>query len=477
MSNSPVTLDQLAAVGAGRVVGDGSVRIVDVTHDSRAAGPDDLFVAVRGEKVDGHDFVDTATAAAVCVEESVSTTIPQLVVADTRAALPLLAAEVHGHPSRHMQVVGITGTNGKTTVAHLVAAIVEAAGEVAGVVGTVGARIGAEQLPLERTSPEASDFQRLLRKMVDAGVRTAAVEVSSHAVVYGRTAATDFAVVAFTNLSQDHLDFHGDMETYFAAKASLFAKTTGIAVINTDDEWGKRLADMVAMPFLRVGTDGDFSAEELATGLAESTFQLRTPEGSYPVRLPMGGRFNVENALMAAACTHAAGYSAESIASGLSSAAPAPGRMEAVVVEDGPLVIVDYAHTPNGIEQVLQSVAPLVDGRVIVVVGAGGDRDAAKRPEMGRAASQADLLFITSDNPRSEDPEVIIAAVAAGADGPAEVRIIEDRRRAIAEAMHTGEIGDAILILGKGHELGQEIAGVVHPFDDRAVARDVAGVR
>jgi len=477
MSNNPVTLDQLAAVGAGRVVGDGAVRIFDVTHDSRAAGPDDLFVAVRGEKADGHDFVASTSAAAVCVEESVSTTTPQLVVADTRAALPVLAAEVHGHPSRHMQVVGITGTNGKTTVAHLVAAIVEAAGEVAGVVGTVGARIGAEQLPLERTSPEASDFQRLLRKMVDAGVRTAAVEVSSHAVVYGRTAATDFAVVAFTNLSQDHLDFHGDKETYFAAKASLFAKTTGIAVINTDDKWGKRLADTVSMPLLRVGAAGDFSAEDLAPGLAESTFQLRTPEGSYPVRLPMGGRFNVENALMAAACAHAAGYSAESIASGLSSAASAPGRMEAVVVEGGPLVIVDYAHTPDGIEQVLESVAPLVDGRVIVVVGAGGDRDAAKRPEMGRAASQADLLFVTSDNPRSEDPGAIIAAVAAGAEGPAEVRIIEDRRRAITEAVHTGEVGDAILILGKGHELGQEIAGVVHPFDDRAVAREVAGAR
>ncbi|NNC91119.1 MAG: UDP-N-acetylmuramoyl-L-alanyl-D-glutamate--2,6-diaminopimelate ligase [Acidimicrobiia bacterium] len=472
MFAEPVTLARLAEVESGEILGDPATVISDVTHDSRVAGPGDLFVAIRGAFRDGHEYVAASRAAAACVEEASSASIPLLVVADTRAALGGLAAEVHGHPSRDLQVVGITGTNGKTTVAHMLAAIVDAAGGVPGVVGTVGARIGDEHLDLERTSPEASDLQRLLRKMVDAGVGVAAVEVSSHAQVLGRTAATDFAVVAFTNLSQDHLDMHGDMESYFQAKASLFYESGAFPIINTDDPWGRRLAAMLDRPVTTVGMDGEFSAQRAVPGLASSSFQLVTPAGTTGVVLPLGGTFNIDNALLAAACARRLGYDLGAIGAGLGSVEPIPGRMEPVDAGQEPAIIVDYAHTPEGIEQVLASVRPLVAGKVIVVVGAGGDRDAAKRPDMGRAAAQADVLFVTSDNPRSEDPGAIIGAVSAGADGPATIAIEPDRRTAIEKAIAAAHADDVVLVLGKGHETGQEIAGQVLPFDDREVARE-----
>jgi UDP-N-acetylmuramoyl-L-alanyl-D-glutamate--2,6-diaminopimelate ligase len=471
MPHEPVTLARLARIGAGRVIGDASTAIRDVTHDSRTAGPGDLFVAIRGALRDGHAFVATSSAAAACVEAEMAAAIPLLVVPDTRAALPLLAAEVHGHPSRLLRVVGITGTNGKTTVAHLVAAIAEAAGGVAGVIGTVGARIGVEPVHLERTSPEASDFQRMLRRMVDAGVEVAAVEVSSHALVLGRAAATQFAVAAFTNLSQDHLDFHGDMEAYFQAKASLLLTGEATPVVNVDDPWGRRLVSMIDRPVITVGQDGMWRADGTELQLGQSRLRLVGPAGAADVVLPLGGRFNVENAAMAAACGGALGYGLADIVAGLESVPPIPGRMERVIGDRQ--VIVDYAHTPQGIEQVLASVRPLVDGKVIVVVGAGGDRDAAKRPDMGAAASRSDLLFITSDNPRSEDPLAIIDAVAAGATGPAAVVMEPDRARAIERAIEQAGPGDAVLILGKGHETGQEIDGRVAPFDDREIAREV----
>ena len=473
MPNEPVTLERLAAVGNGRVIGDATTTIGDVTHDSRAAGPGDLFVAIRGAHRDGHDFVASTAAAAACVETSIETSTPLLVVPDTRAALPWLAAEVHGHPSRRLRVVGVTGTNGKTTVAHMLAAIVEAAGETAGVIGTIGARVGRERIHLERTSPEASDFQRLLGAMVDAGVETAAVEVSSHALEFGRLDATEYEVVAFTNLSQDHLDLHGTMENYFKAKASLFLGTKAAAIVNVDDSWGARLADMLDRPVVSVGAAGDFRAEEVNPGLTESRFLLVTPDGTIPVRLPLGGRFNIENALVAAACAGSLGFGLADIASGLGAIEPIPGRMEPVDAGQAATILVDYAHTPEGIEKVLESVRPHVAGRITVVVGAGGDRDTDKRFEMGRAASRADRVVFTSDNPRSEDPAAIIEALLAGADGPAEVAVESDRRKAIEQALAEAGAGDAVLILGKGHEPGQEIAGRVFPFDDRQVAREV----
>jgi len=446
-------------------------RIADVTHDSRAAGPSDLFVAIRGANRDGHEFVASTPAAAACVDTVVAADLPQLVVPDTRAALPTLAATVHNHPSRHLEVVGITGTNGKTTVAHLLASVVAAAGGTPGVIGTVGARIGDQHLEQERTSPEASDFQRLLRRMVDAGVTVAAVEVSSHALVFGRTDATAFATVAFTNLTQDHLDMHGDMESYFQAKASLFSGVDATAVINVEDEWGRRLAEGIPGPLITVGTGGDVWADQVDLAISHSRFVLMAPESANPVTLPLGGRFNVENALIAAGCALSLGFNPEAIAAGLVASESIPGRMESVEAGQDCAIIVDYAHTPQGIQQVLESVQPLVSGRVIVVVGAGGDRDTAKRPAMGRAASQADVVYITSDNPRSEDPAAIIREVNAGAGGSGVIITQPDRRLAIAAAIGEAGRDDAVLILGKGHEAGQEVAGAIEPFDDREVAR------
>lgn len=473
MGVEPVTLAELAAIGPGRVVGDAATLVSDVTHDSRQAGPKDLFVAMRGAVRDGHDFVASTAAAAACVETLVDASIPQLVVPDTRAAISILAARVHGDPSTAIPVIGITGTNGKTTVAHMLAAIIEAGGGLPGVIGTIGARIGSNHLELARTSPEASDFQRLLRRMVEHGVTAAAVEVSSHALAFGRTAATRFAAVAFTNLSQDHLDLHGDMESYFQAKAVLFAEPGVPAVVNIDDPWGRRLAAGRRV-LSTVGADGDYRAVEVATGLSSSRFELVTPAGSRPVSLPLGGRFNIDNALVAAGCAATVGFSLDDIVAGLESVPRIPGRMEPVEAGQAPAIIVDYAHTPDGIEQVLQSVRTAVPGRIIAVVGAGGDRDAEKRPAMGRAVSHADVAFITSDNPRSEDPEEIIRAVVAGADGPARVVIEPDRRRAIGAAVAEAGVDDAVLILGKGHETGQEIGNRVVPFDDRQVAREAA---
>jgi UDP-N-acetylmuramoyl-L-alanyl-D-glutamate--2,6-diaminopimelate ligase len=472
MSAELVTLDRLAALAGGEVIGDGTTPIADVTHDSRSAGPADLFVAIRGANADGHDFVGSTRAGAVCVEAIPAADVPLLVVPDTRAALPILAATVHGEPSRRLQVVGITGTNGKTTVAHLLASIVSVAGLKPGVIGTVGSRIGVRHLDQVRTSPEASDFQRLLRRMVDDGVSVAAVEVSSHALVFGRTDRTEFAAVAFTNLSQDHLDLHGDMESYFQAKASLFSGKGGVAIVNVDDPWGRRLAGQIDDTLITVGAGGEVWADGVVAALSQSRFTLHTPAGARQVTLPLGGLFNVENALMAAACALSLDLPLDANVAGLASVEPIPGRMEPVVAGQDCAIVVDYAHTPEGITGVVDSARGLVEGRVIVVVGAGGDRDTDKRPAMGRAASQADVAFITTDNPRSEDPGSIIDAVISGADGRALVVVEPDRRKAIVRALSEANAGDAVLILGKGHETGQEIAGRVEPFDDRQVARE-----
>ena len=467
-----MTLGRLATVTSGQLVGPDHVEIRDVTHNSKLAGRGDLFVAIRGANRDGHDFISGVKASAACVEALADVALPQIVVADTRKALSLLAAEVHGHPSHHLDVVGVTGTNGKTTVTHMLASVIEAGGRQPGVVGTVGARIGDESVEMERTSPEASDFQRLLAKMVGKKVDVAAVEVSSHALAFGRMGATEFRVVAFTNLSQDHLDFHGTMEEYFAAKASLFTDGNGKAVICTDQVWGERLVELTDRPVTTTGRQGDVRAKNLVDGLAVSQFTLATPQGSIPVDMPLGGSFNVSNALVAAGCAQALGLPLDVIGAGLAAMPPIPGRMELVDAGQEFGIVVDYAHTPNGIKEVLATVRPLVTGRTLVVVGAGGDRDKEKRRAMGRAASQADVGFITSYNPRSEDPAEIVAQVAAGAGGRAELVLEPDRRTAIELAIAAAEAGDVVLILGKGHELGQEIAGEVLPFDDRVVARE-----
>ncbi|HKZ24531.1 MAG TPA: UDP-N-acetylmuramoyl-L-alanyl-D-glutamate--2,6-diaminopimelate ligase [Acidimicrobiia bacterium] len=476
-----VTLARLAELAGGRLVGPeglGSVAIADVIHDSRLATPGSIFVAVPGSRHDGHRFVDQAVAAgcpAVCVEHQLATAAPQLVVGDTRAALSALAAEVHGHPSRDISLVGVTGTNGKTTVTYLVESICRAAGWSTGLIGTIETRVAGRSMVNPHTTPEASDFQRLLRAMVEAGARAVATEVSSHALSLGRVDHTWFSVAAFTNLSQDHLDLHGTMEAYEAAKASLFqSERTGLAVIFVDDPAGERLAAQIAVPAIRVSRSGstEVGAGSVTVGLRSSKLAVRLPDGTYPVMLNLGGDHNVENALVAAGCGVALGIPGTVIAEGLQNLRGIPGRLEVVSGDDPVTVIVDYAHTPQAMMAVVRSARATTSGRVMIVVGAGGDRDRGKRRSMGTAASGADLAVITSDNPRSEDPDAIISEVVAGILAGTRHVIQADRRQAIRSALVEARGGDVVLILGKGHEQGQEREGVVTPFDDRQVASE-----
>lgn len=474
----PVLLSDLVRrlPGGGRLEG-ADVQITGVTHDSRLVGSGDLFVAIPGEHHDGHDFVDraiSAGAAAVVVERDVGSR-SQIVVPDARAAMPWMAAVVYGEPSLRLSVVGVTGTNGKTTVTHMIERILVAAGRTAAIVGTVGARIGDTPRSVARTTPEASDLQRLLSEMVDGGVEVAAIEVSSHALILHRVDGIHFRVAAFTNLMQDHLDFHGDMETYFAAKASLFtADRTDHAVIAIDGESGRRIAAATEVPVTTVALDrdADVRASSIAESIAGSSFVLTTNGRQFPVELSIPGRFNVENATVAAAVALEIGIDDVTISRGLSSVGTIPGRFERIESGRGFGVIVDYAHTPDAIEAVIASACRISEGHVIVVFGAGGDRDKEKRPAMGRAASRADVAILTSDNPRSEDPAAIMAAIRAGIPEATAIAEEPDRRRAIRAALEAAESGDLVLVLGKGHETGQEIAGRIEPFDDRDVVTD-----
>ena len=458
----------------------GDVNISGITHDSRAVVPGDLFVAVRGMTSDGHRFVESAVergASAVAVEQTVSTGVPQVIVPDARAALAWLAAAVFGDPSRRLNVIGVTGTNGKTTVTHLLESIAIAAGEVPAIVGTVGARIAGRGVPVPRTTPEAGDLQRLLAEMVDVGVDLAAIEVSSHALSLHRADAIWFRVVAFTNLTRDHLDFHGDMESYFDAKSALFDPARAErAVVLIDDEAGRRIAGMSGVPVTTVSARGpaDVVARGIRGGISYNAFEVRTHEVTFPVELALPGRFNVPNALLAAAISLEVGISPEAIAAGLAGVEPIPGRFENVDGGQAFGVVVDYAHTPEAIVTVVETSKPFVDGRLIVVAGAGGDRDQDKRFDMGRAMAGADLAIITSDNPRSENPDAIITAVAAGARSVTGATVVEtpDRRLAIRTALGSARADDLVMILGKGHEQGQQIGVEVLPFDDRTVATE-----
>ena len=470
------TLGEVTRRVDGQLLGDPGIRVADVTHDSRLAGPDVLFVAVRGGVHDGHDFVAAAVAAgspAVVVESAQEVEVSQIVIGDTRAAMGPMAAQVHGDPSADLAVVGVTGTNGKTTVTHYVESVLASAGTVAGLIGTVETRVGPTVIPTSRTTPEATDFQRLLAAMRGLGAEVVAAEISSHALEMSRVAATRFAVAAFTNLSQDHLDFHGTMGSYRRAKERLFREyEVGTAVINVGDPVGADMARWVDTPLIRVGAGGEVRAENVDTSRYESVFDLVTEGGTFPVRSGPVGIFNVENALVAVGCCLALGLGVEEIGPGLEKLTPIPGRFE-LVSAPGPFrVIVDYAHTPGGIEQAIAVARSIGAERVIAVVGAGGDRDREKRPMMGRAASAADVAILTSDNPRSEDPDRILGEVASGASGR-DVVLEVDRRRAIERAIEVADEGDVVLVLGKGHETGQEIGGEVLPFDDRMVAREI----
>jgi UDP-N-acetylmuramoyl-L-alanyl-D-glutamate--2,6-diaminopimelate ligase len=384
-----------------------------------------------------------------------------------------LAASIHDHPSRKTAVVGVTGTNGKTTVTFLLESIVRQSGRSCGLLGTVVTRLGDVYLENPHTTPEATDLQRLFRRMVEGGAEIVACEVSSHALALGRANETHFAVGAFTNLSQDHLDFHGGMDDYFRAKA-LLLQMSEQKVIWVEDPYGLRLAEEHPDALL-VGWQQEISAREVTADLSGTSFQLVVPNGTAPARLRLPGRFNLANALIAAGCAHLLGFDATEIAIGLGALEAVPGRFE-VIAGEPVMVVVDYAHTPEGIETMIETARTLAGGRVIVVFGAGGDRDRSKRPHMGRAASAADLVIVTTDNPRSEDPSAITGEVMGGVDHPAAMSIL-DRREAMATALDSARPGDIVLILGKGHETTQEVNGVFHPFSDQKVIRSLLAGR
>lgn len=475
MPAEPATVARIAESVGGRLQGEGALGITDVVHDSRAAAPGVLFCAIRGFTVDGHDFIGAALdrgASALLVEEPATVAVPQIVVSDSRAALAPAAAVVHHHPSRDVSVIGVTGTNGKTTITAMLESIARADGRSFGRIGTLGASIDGEPVPMAHTTPEASDLQRLLARMRDHGVRLVAMEVSSHALALHRADAVAYDVAAFTNLSQDHLDFHPDMEAYFDAKRKLFDGRASHHVVAVEDAAGRRLAAMVE-PVLTVGFDAacDVTADQVVEGLERSSARLVVDGGAVDVVVRPGGRFNVVNAMVAAACAGLVGIDLPTIADGLAALGRVPGRLDVIDLGQPFTVVVDYAHTPGGVETVVRLARSVCGGQVIAVVGSAGDRDAAKRPLMGAAAALAHVAVITSDNPRTEDPRSLVDAVVAGtAGGQAEVVIEVDRTKAIHLALDRAAPGDAVLILGKGHEQGQDLGDVVIPFDDRDVS-------
>jgi UDP-N-acetylmuramoyl-L-alanyl-D-glutamate--2,6-diaminopimelate ligase len=459
---------------------DGAAAVTGVTLRASDVRPGDLFAALPGARVHGAEFAaDAAAAGAVALltdpaglVPARATGLPVLVTPRPRDVLGAVAATVYGDPTRRLRVLGVTGTSGKTTVAHLLEAGLAAAGRGTGLLGTVGTRIGGRTLPSAFTTPEAPDLQALFAVMVEEGVTDVAMEVSSHALALGRVAGTRFAVGAFTNLSQDHLDFHADMDDYFAAKASLFEPgRTDHAVVCVDDEWGARLAARTPGAVTVSATGGaSWCARDVVTA-PDGTQRLTaaSPYGPVPVRLRLPGAFNVANALVALACLDAVGVAPEVAAEGIAQVA-VPGRMQRVEAGQPYLAVVDYAHKPAAVAALLDALRAQVTGRLIVVLGAGGDRDRAKRPLMGAAAAaRAELVVVTDDNPRSEDPTAIRAAVLAGAraePGRGEVREIGDRAEAIAAAVAAARPGDAVVIAGKGHETGQKVGDVTLPFDD-----------
>jgi UDP-N-acetylmuramoyl-L-alanyl-D-glutamate--2,6-diaminopimelate ligase len=458
----------------------GDVEITGLAYDNRAVEPGALFFCVRGFTRDGHDYAPDAIArgaVALVVERPLNLGVPEVEVPDVRAAMAPAAAAFYGDPTERLETVGVTGTNGKTTTAFLVHALLEAAGRQAGLLGTVKSVIGGAERPVERTTPEAIDLQRTFREMLDGGDVACAMEVSSHALALHRADAIHFAAAIFTNLTQDHLDFHGTMEEYFLAKRRMFEPGRARhAVVNVDDPYGARLASETpgAITFA-VERDATYRASGLENGFAGSRFAVHTPEGTIDLRSPLPGLFNVYNVLGALVAARALGVPIETAAAAIEAAGHVPGRFEPVNAGQEFAVLVDYAHTPDSLENVLRAARELTDGRVHVVFGCGGDRDRGKRPLMGEIAARlADRVIVTSDNPRSENPEAIIEAILVGT-GPG-VERDANRRAAINTAIAGARPGDVVVIAGKGHEQGQEFEGGRKiPFDDVTVAREALG--
>jgi UDP-N-acetylmuramoyl-L-alanyl-D-glutamate--2,6-diaminopimelate ligase len=476
-------LAEVAARLGARLTGDaGATVITGLTLSSQRVRPGDLYAALPGTRSHGAAFADAAVAAgaaAILTDEAgrqaaAATGVPVLVVGDPRAVLGTLAAHLYGDPARDLTLMAVTGTQGKTTTTRLLESGLEQAGIPAAVIGTVGTRIAGEDVKTALTTPEAPDLHALFAVMRERDVVACTLEVSSHALVLGRVDGVVFDVAAFANLGRDHLDFHADVEEYFAVKASLFTpQRCRLGLTNVDDEYGRRLLAEATVPmrtFSPSGAEADWRAADVVAEPEGSRFTVISPDGErIPAGVPVTGSFNVANALCAIALAAEAGFDPVAIAAGIAASPGVPGRLERVDEGQGFLAVVDYAHKPDALEAALLALRPLTAGRLILVIGAGGDRDAGKRPLMGEIGARlAGVLVITDDNPRSEDPAAIRSAILAGAQGgSAEVAEIGDRAAAIRHAVALARPGDAVVIAGKGHETGQEIAGVVYPFDDR----------
>ena len=485
----PRRLDELAAAAGDllvRVDGDRSAVIGGLSFDSRRVAAGDLFFCVPGSVVDGHLYAGAAAAggaAALCVERPVESGVPQVVVSDARRAMARISAAWFGHPAKDLLTLGVTGTNGKTTTVWLLESVLRAAGRTPGLVGTIETRVPGGVKPGVRTTPESLDLQALLAEIVAAGGDSVAMEVTSHALALHRVEGMRFDAAAFTNLSQDHLDFHASMEDYFHAKSSLFSvDRVDRGAINIDDPSGRKLLELTAVPCLSFGVsdDADVRASEVRLGPLGSDFTVLTPSGSLAISTPLVGAFNVSNCLAAAATAVAAGIDPGAVEAGINALPSVPGRFESVAAGQPFTVVVDYAHTPDSLDNVLMSAREFVAarrGRVLVVFGCGGDRDRGKRPLMGVVAARlGDYVVVTSDNPRTEDPKAIIDDILEGLQAQRNAgadHVEPDRRAAIAHAAAQARPNDILVIAGKGHEVGQQFADVTIPLDDRVVAREV----
>ncbi|SFS61309.1 UDP-N-acetylmuramoyl-L-alanyl-D-glutamate--2,6-diaminopimelate ligase [Paenibacillus sp. 453mf] len=475
-----------------RVVGNGDTEITGIQTDSRKVGTGDLFICLPGHTVDGHDYAQTAVdqgAAALVVERELEAPVPQIIVNSSRLAMAVFSNYYFESPSQRLNMIGVTGTNGKTTTSYLIEKILNDAGQSTGLIGTIQMRYASKEFPMSGTTPEALDLQRSLHHMVQEGVKNCVMEVSSHALEQGRVKGTDFRTAVFTNLTQDHLDYHLTMESYRSAKGLLFARLGNAfteeiskrkyAVLNADDEASKYFASLTAAEVVTYGidTEADVKASHIKITAQGTFFHVDTFKGSTDIELRMVGKFNVYNALAATTAALLEGISLEAIKQSLESIPGVDGRVEAVACGQDFAVIVDYAHTPDGLENVLRTVNEFAEQRVLCVFGCGGDRDRTKRPIMGQiAAKYSDKVFVTSDNPRTENPDAILEDIKQGlidvGTQPDKYELIVDRKAAIHRAIEQASSGDVVLIAGKGHETYQILGTTKTDFDDRLVAKE-----
>jgi len=481
------TSTSLAALGTNlNLQVTGEVELGGITHDSRAVKDGDLYLAIPGLTQHGIDFLQQAIdngAVAVASDKqgceiAGNLGLPSILLNNPRIDMAAIAAQFYGHPEQKLKIIGVTGTNGKTTTTQMLRTLLTDAGHRVGVIGTLGAFVDGLEIPSKRTTPESTDLFKLLAQMVSAGADTVCMEISSHALELNRVSGIKFDVAIFTNWTQDHLDFHETMEHYFAAKQKLFTDSRcEVAVIGCDDEWGRKLISTTdAKQVVSVGVNGNWQISDVATELSGGTrFNLTTPAQNFAVNIPMYGEFNAKNAALCLAVCSIFGLDPIKVKNSLADLPQVPGRMQLVAKHNDFLTFVDYAHTPDAVEKVLTEILIAKPTKLITVIGCGGDRDPSKRAIMGQISAQlSDVVVITDDNPRSESPAHIRSEVFQGTLGqPAQVFEIGDRREAITFAISLASAGDVVAVLGKGHEVGQEVNGVVADFDDVAVIREV----